>query len=729
MKLRTKLIILVSILVIILMVVTSRITLGYLERHLHDSIAAQQTATVVHVATDIDSTLRSMLELLTASARVVPPAALADPSGAKAFLESRTGLRTLFNNHLFVVDAAGNLLAEVTNQEVRRVENFSGHAFFNKARATRKPLISELTTCCTGTANLREIVFISPILGKNGSFKGALLGGIDLSEENSLSRFGRITVGNKGFTRIIDRNHMVLIHAEREHTLIKAVPEVARLVDAAREGYVGTRETKGRYGDILLTSVTKLGSKDWVVAASYPLAVAYEPVKVVRRLFIISTVVAILGVLVVVSLSMQYLTRPILALERHINELSGKKGKERLVPVSNEDELSRLTETFNTMLAEIDRQTESLRESEDRFRGAFEQAAVGMAIIDREGLLIRTNRRFCDIAGRHDDDLAGLDCLALVHPEDRSAAREIMPTIAATEGEPLTRELRFTHGTGRTVWANTAFSPVRGRSGPDDSFIMVVEDVTERKRAEEEILRLNSDLEQRVADRTAALENANRELEAFSYTVSHDLKAPARHISGIVDMVLEDWGGCMEPAHRELMERVAAAAGRMQSMIDGLLELSRVGSDELRRQEVRPADLAREVCIELAAAEPARQVDWSVKDVPPANADPELLMTVLENLLGNAWKYTSRNERAEVEFGCEYCSGKNMYYVKDNGAGFDIRDAQRLFAPFQRFHPASEFEGNGIGLATVARIIHRHGGTIRAESAPGRGATFYFSLD
>jgi len=163
-------------------------------------------------------------------------------------------------------------------------------------------------------------------------------------------------------------------------------------------------------------------------------------------------------------------------------------------------------------------------------------------------------------------------------------------------------------------------------------------------------------------------------------------------------------------------------------MIDGLLELSRVGSDELRRQEVRPAHLAREICIELAAAEPARQVDWSVKDVPPANADPELLMTVLENLLGNAWKYTSRNERAEVEFGCEYCSGKHMYYVRDNGAGFDIRDAQRLFAPFQRFHPASEFEGNGIGLATVARIIHRHGGTIRAESAPGQGATFYFSL-
>jgi hypothetical protein len=326
MKLRTKLIILVSILVIILMVVTSRITLNYLERHLHDSIAAQQTSTVVHVAADIDNSLASMLELLTASARIFPMEALKRPEETKAFLESRTGLRKLFNNHLFALDADGNLLAEVNNQDIRRESSFSNHAFFNKVRATRKPLISDLTSCCTGVPDLREIVFASPILAENGAFRGVLVGGIDLRRENALSRFGRVTVGKEGFIRLIDNNHTVLIHAEREHTLVKAVPEVARLVDAAREGYVGARETRGRFGDTLLTSVKKLETKDWVVVASYPLKVAYQPVEMVRRLFIVSTVAAILGVLVVVSLSMQYLTRPILALERHISQLGSKVG-------------------------------------------------------------------------------------------------------------------------------------------------------------------------------------------------------------------------------------------------------------------------------------------------------------------------------------------------------------------------------------------------------------------
>ena len=265
----------------------------------------------------------------------------------------------------------------------------------------------------------------------------------------------------------------------------------------------------------------------------------------------------------------------------------------------------------------------------------------------------------------------------------------------------------------------------RGRSAR----LVVLSDITQTRRTQQELERLNRELEDRVRSRTAQLEAANQELEAFSYSVSHDLRAPVRHIDGFVKLLEREQPPATEKAAHYL-GTIASSSRRMAALIDDLLELSRTARAPLELRAVSLGPLVEEVIADLRPDHARRHIEWRVGPLPAVRADASLLRVVLQNLLDNAVKYTRRVADAVVEIGAMPLAGvETAIYVRDNGVGFDMRYAERLFGVFQRLHRAEEFEGTGIGLATARRVVHRHGGRIWGEGEPGRGACFYFTLE
>jgi light-regulated signal transduction histidine kinase (bacteriophytochrome) len=255
-----------------------------------------------------------------------------------------------------------------------------------------------------------------------------------------------------------------------------------------------------------------------------------------------------------------------------------------------------------------------------------------------------------------------------------------------------------------------------------------VVDVTEQYMAREEIQRLNKELEAGVAARTAELVTANQELETFNYSVSHDLRAPLRAVDGFSRFLQDEYSARLDSEAIACLERIRAATARMDQLIKGLLNLSHIGRTTLRSRPVNLSALATTVAAELQESEPQRAVQFTITPNLWAEGDPDLLRSVLQNLLGNAWKYTGKHERAHIEFGAEQKKGETVFYVRDDGAGFNPEYSRKLFNAFQRLHGADEFPGTGIGLTIVQRIIQRHGGRIWAEGVKEKGATFHFTI-
>jgi PAS domain S-box-containing protein len=366
--------------------------------------------------------------------------------------------------------------------------------------------------------------------------------------------------------------------------------------------------------------------------------------------------------------------------------------------------------------------------AEEAYRAVFERSLEGLLVMSGTHVLM-ANRAAAELSGYAIDELTGLtraELLArLMHADDRPILDAALRD--AADDAAIRHELRLQHRDGslRRVLATGAPMTFAGR--PALLFSLI--DLTERWQAEAALRDLNAALEARVAERTAALQATAQELEAFSYSASHDLRAPLRTIDGLCQAVLEDHAAILPDDATGLLRRVRAATANMATLIDQLMQLSRVVRSELRRQPVDLAAMAREVAADLARGDAGRQVSLTVADRLEASGDATLLRAVLANLLANAWKFTGPQPHPRVTVGVLHDNGRRAFFVRDNGVGFDPAQHERLFRPFQRLHPASEFSGHGIGLATVLRIVTRHGGRVWAESEVGKGATFYFTLE
>jgi PAS domain S-box-containing protein len=376
---------------------------------------------------------------------------------------------------------------------------------------------------------------------------------------------------------------------------------------------------------------------------------------------------------------------------------------------------------------------QALRESEEKLRrerallrGLIDSIPDLIFFKDTQSVFLGCNKAFESHFGVSEKDLVGRTDITLVSPEVAAFYQKMDRQMLAA-GESRHTEEWIPDCRNGGGFFDTLKTPYFGPTGSVLGLIGISRDITDRRRIEEEVRRLNTDLERRVAERTAQLEAANRELEAFSYSVSHDLRSPLRTLDGFSQAVLEDYGEQLPEEGLRYLRTIREGAQRMGALIDDLLTFSRLGRAPLNKELVRTDDLVRSVLEDLGAfSRPNLELD--VRQLPPCMGDPALLRQVWINLVSNALKYSQRKVPARIEIGFGERNGKSVYFVRDNGAGFDMRYAGKLFGVFQRLHRAEDYEGTGVGLAIVQRIVQRHGGEIWAEAVPDQGATFYFYL-
>jgi len=424
-----------------------------------------------------------------------------------------------------------------------------------------------------------------------------------------------------------------------------------------------------------------------------------------------------------------------------LNELFGVASaicmgkRDQRVATLRHDEIGNLGIAMNLMLdtIEVEERQRSetqlqLDEAETRVRLLLDSTAEGIIGVDLEGFVTFANRAAVERLGyRKEWELLGREIHGVINLE-----------LAHQDG----LEMAASYGAGVSLHRNDALFQCRGgesfhaeywaaptwSEGAVIGAVLTFIDITRRRETEEELRLYREQLEERVAERTAELTALNRELEAFSYSVSHDLRAPLRSIHGFSKMLEEKYQEQLDATGKDYLQRVMRASNRMSELIDGLLLLSRVSRGELVLESVDVAELAQVTMHHCLESRDASRVRFHVAEMPPARADRKLLTVVLDNLLSNALKFSGMRQEACIEVGAGDYQGRFAYYVRDNGVGFDMRYVDRLFGAFQRLHSMEAFEGTGIGLATVQRIVHRHGGEVWAEAEPERGATFYFTL-
>lgn len=371
----------------------------------------------------------------------------------------------------------------------------------------------------------------------------------------------------------------------------------------------------------------------------------------------------------------------------------------------------------------------ALRDSESKFRSLLQSAPDAIVIADENGIIELANDQTEKIFGYSRQELVGqpVELLVPIHlrsdHEDHRQRYLGMP-YCRFMGDGL--ELHAQTKSGETIPVEVALSPLQTQKGM--LVTASIRDISKRKQAEAELSTYREHLEELVAERTAALSTVNRELEEFSYTVSHDLRAPLRSVDGFSLALMEDFSANLPDEAKAYLHRIRSAAQRMGRLIDEVLELARVSRCDLSKKTVDLTRMVNEIIADLQTNNPERKTQITISESLLARADESLARVVLENLLENAWKFTSREDMARITVGELPKAKQKTFYVSDNGVGLDMRYTKKLFSPFQRLHSHQDFPGTGVGLATVYRIIQRHNGRIWVESRPDEGATFYFTL-
>jgi len=415
---------------------------------------------------------------------------------------------------------------------------------------------------------------------------------------------------------------------------------------------------------------------------------------------------------------------------------AGRIGDGRLdyrIPEQGQDELGALVAAFNSMAGNLQAAQNDLRshadalaEERNLLRTLIDNLPEFFFVKDTASRFVLANHALLQSLGVADSEtMAGKTDFDFFSKHLAEQYRASDVAVLESGRSLVDHEEMIVDKAGKVAWISTTKVPLRDRANVITGLVGICHDITHRREADEKILGLNRDLQVRAAE----LETVNKELEAFSYSVSHDLRAPLRHIDGYAELLAKNSEAVLDQKGKRYIEVIGQSAKEMGQLIDDLLVFSRMGRNEMRSTWFSLDQLARQIASELAREANGRQVTWKIRELPAVQGDPAMLRLVLVNLMSNALKYSRTRPHAEVEIGyLNESPAETVYFVADNGVGFDMQYVDKLFGVFQRLHSSKDFEGTGIGLANVRRIIHRHGGKTWAEGAVGQGATFYFSL-
>jgi len=467
-------------------------------------------------------------------------------------------------------------------------------------------------------------------------------------------------------------------------------------------------------------------------------AVLYDWLRFTAGLGLVGIVI-VLGVAYLMSRRLQSeISLPILELAKAAAAVSERQDFSVRATKLGNDELGQLTDAFNQMLAEIQKQNGAIKQNEIQLHEIVENLGEGVAVSDLDGTLLRFNRAAVALHGFKDEggfrknmrDFRDTFVLEKLNGEVLPEAQWPLPRVLA--GEHLRNvELRIRRldSDWQRVF-NYGGTIVMNAEGKPFMALVTIEDISERKNAEQKVLDLNAKLEVRVRERTSQLEDANKELEAFSYSVSHDLRAPLRHIDGFAGLLAKNSSEVLDDKGKRHLATISSAAKQMGRLIDDLLSFCRTGRSELNVSSMDHDALVASVIRDGRHDEAGKKITWDISPLPRVDADMAMLRQVWVNLISNAVKYSGKSEHPKITIGSRPAASEDehVFFVQDNGVGFDMKYVDKLFGVFQRLHTAAEFEGTGIGLANVRRIISRHGGRAWAEGTIGKGATVYFSL-
>jgi len=385
-----------------------------------------------------------------------------------------------------------------------------------------------------------------------------------------------------------------------------------------------------------------------------------------------------------------------------------------------------ITEIIATAIEHI-KALEEIRENEEKFKRIVENISDGILIIE-DNKLVYMNDQVEKIIGYSFDEFQVMNTFEFFINNNFKEHDKLKERIYAEDmNQIFEQEMWFTRKDGAHRCMNSKLS-LQKRNDKSNSLYILIRDITDRKLAEETLYNLNEELEKRVMERTAELERVNKELEAFSYSVSHDLRSPLRSIDGFSHVLLDDYSDRLDETGQDYLKRIRAASQRMSNLIDGLLSLSRLSRREIIRENINLSEIAQEIIEELKQNNPERKIEVDIENNMYASCDSILIRTILANLFSNAWKFTSQTAKAKIMFGSKIINKETVYYIKDNGIGFDMSYANKLFSPFQRLHSDDVYEGTGIGLTIVHRIVTQYYGRIWTDAQEGKGATFYFTL-